>query len=200
MGVIDCCRKTHDLGLKFVALNNSSLKLIMFTDSTSGKATNLSSQAGVIILIANENYNDNILHYGSKKCRIVSKSVMSAELLALVNEYDEAFYVKYNLCEVMACDIPLDFVVDSRTTFSCVAKNAHTLEKRLQIDVAAIRESLFTNKKIRTIGWIPGKRNYADGLTRSEILPCDHPLLALMRTNKLQSTVTGWTENYSTQA
>ena len=63
---------------------------------------------------------------------------------------------------------------------------------KIQIDVASLRQSK-DRKEIRTIGWIPGVQNPADGLTK-HVVPNDmHPLVKLMKTNKLNLEVQGWT-------
>lgn len=62
-----------------------------------------------------------ILYYGSMECRRETRSFIAAELLALVNGYDEAFVVKKTLQDLMNCIIPLEAYVDSRTTFNCIA-------------------------------------------------------------------------------
>lgn len=97
---------------------------MQFTDSSFGNAANLASQAGFIIVLADQDNHANVLHFGSKNCRRVTRSVMVAELLALVNGYDEAYYVRHAVCEMLGSEQPLDVYVstyissDSRTTFT----------------------------------------------------------------------------------
>lgn len=82
-----------------------------------------------------------ILHYGSRNYRRVTRIVMAAELLALVSGFDQAFVVNKLMDELLGTALPLDAYIHSRTTFNCVAMFSSTLEKRLQIDVAALHES-----------------------------------------------------------
>lgn len=133
----------------------------------------------------------NILHYGSKKCRRITRSVMAPELLALVTGFDYAYGLKVTMQELLGREMELDVFVDSRTTFNCVAKNASTLEKMLQIDVAGLRES-YARGEINCLGWIPGSENPADGLTRSVLLKKEQPLVRLMSTNNLSIRPEGW--------
>lgn len=191
--IVKCCLKSTKDGLRYIRLDEDTAHLILFTDSSFGNSDGLSSQAGFLIILADGQGKANIIHYGSKKCRRITRSVMAAEILALVNGYDEAFIVKHTMEEILKRKIHLDVYIDSRTTFNCVAKHAPTLEKRLQIDVSALRESHMRGE-IRTIGWIPGSKNPADGLTRDKIVNSHHPLIQLMKTNSITIEATGWAE------
>jgi len=177
-----------------VKLDRTSLRVVLFTDASFGNTSDLSSQTGFVIALVDGNDNANIIHYGSKKCRRVTRSVMAAEILALVTGFDHAFIVKHAILELLDISVPIDAFIDSRTTFNCVAKNASTIEKRLQIDVAALRES-YTRKELNCLGWIPGSMNPADGLTKSKIPTTTHPLNTLMRTNKMTIQPHGWAES-----
>ena len=182
--VVHRLKATREMGLRFVKLDPETLRLVLFTDASFANSDNLSSQMGFVIVIADGQNNANILHYGSKKCSRVTRSVMAAELLALVNGFDHAFVIQHTLQELFGRTISIDAFVDSRTTFNCVAKQAGTTESRLQIDAAAIRQS-YDRGELRCFGWIPGKENPADGLTKSSLPTNDHPLVHMMRTNKL---------------
>ena len=163
----------------------------MFTDSSFGNTADLSSQIGYIVLLVDSTGRANILHYGSKRCRRVTRSVMAAELLSLVTGFDQAYTVRHIMEEILGRKLDLDAYVDSRTTFNCVAKSASTLEKRLQIDVASLREA-YTRGEIKNFGWVPGSMNPADGLTKRVILADKHPLIRLMIENKIDINPKGW--------
>ena len=94
---------------------------------------------------------------------------MAAELLALVYGFDQAYVIKHTLEKTLSKDIPIDVLIDSRTVFNTEAKGTGTLEKRLLIDVSALHQSHYIGE-LRSIGWISGKNNPADGLTRDIIL------------------------------
>jgi len=66
---------------------------------------------------------------------------MAAELHALIYGFDNAYLVRDILEEVLQQKIEIDGYLDSRTVFNVVAKSSSTLEKRLQIDVHALRTS-----------------------------------------------------------
>jgi hypothetical protein len=192
--LISYCHETADIGLNFVNLNPDSLRLILFTDASFGNAEGLSSQLGFVVALVDDTDKANIVHYGSQKSKRVTRSVLAAEVLGLVYGWDQAFVVQHTIQEVLGRTVPVDAYVDSRTTFDCVAKNAVTLEKRLAIDVSALRQSHSLGELSR-IGWVPGIHNPADGLTRSAILKQDHPLIDLMVSNTLRPEPEGWAES-----
>lgn len=183
--IINHAKETKSLGLKFIRLSGKYLRIMLFTDASFGNIIDYSSQTGFIVLLADEHGNANILHYGSKRCRRVTRSIMAAELLALVSGFDNAYIVKSILEEVFARKFPIEVYTDSRTTFNCIAKHAKTSEKRLQIDAAALRES-YIRGEISAFAWVPGYQNPADGLTKDKILSQEHPLRKLIKDNKIE--------------
>lgn len=194
--IIEYSKEKCQKGLRFVNLDKDTMRIVLFTDASFGNTQDLSSQIGFVVTLVDGDNNANIIHYGSKKCRRVTRSVMAAEILALVIGFDQAYIVKHALGELLDIDIPIDAFIDSRTTFNCVAKNASTIEKRLQIDVAALRES-YTRGELRCLGWIPGHMNPADGLTKSIVPGNTHALNVLMNSNKLDLQPQGWAEPIS---
>lgn len=189
--IIDYIKRTLHLVLRFVRLDMDSLRIVTISDSSFNNAGNNYSQMGYLILLVDGNNNANIIQYSSKKCRRVTRSVMAAELLALVSAFDDAFFLQHTLDEILGYKIPIDSYIDSRTTFNCVAKNGPTMEKRLQIDAAALREAR-DKHELRFLGWIPGPENASDGLTKATILQLNHPLIKLLDSNKFNVRAKGW--------
>lgn len=123
---------------------------------------------------------------------------MAAEVHGLLYGFDNAIVVKRTMEEILRKYIPLDGVIDSKTLFNIVAKSSTTLEKRLQIDVFALRES-HEKGELRNIAWIPGTNNPADGLTK-ELVKDGHPLWRLMLSNKLVIEPEGWISSRDTNS
>lgn len=189
--LVQYCQDTQDLTLKFPELNHDTLRIVLFTDAAFANVDGEQSQMGFVIVLADDLDNACIVHYGSLKCKRVVRSVMAAELLALVHGFDHAYVVQFTLKELLGSTVQIDAYVDSRTTFNCVGKNANTLEKRLLIDAAALRQSV-RRGEIRKIGWIPGLSNPADALTRKKLPKHDHPLRILLESGKLRIAPSGW--------
>lgn len=190
--IAEYCNQSSGEGLTFVKLDRNSLRLLLFTDAAFANNSDLCSQMGYILLLADASNKCNIVHYGSLRCRRVTRSVMAAELLSLVYGFDSAYIVKHTLDSCLKEKIPLHVYTDSRTVFNTIAKTSSTLEKRLQIDAHSLRQS-HKNGEITTLAWIPGNINPADGLTRAKLLPETHPLRKVLETNTITCDPLGWT-------
>jgi hypothetical protein len=82
-----CTRATSstDQGLSFVELDLSGpLKLVVFSDAGFNTNPDHTSQIGYVVALVDQNDKANVIAYTSKKCRRVTRSVFSAELLAQV--------------------------------------------------------------------------------------------------------------------
>lgn len=65
------------------------------------------------------------------------------------------------------------------------------LEKGPQVDFATLRGS-YARGEMRFVGWIPGVKNAADGLTKATMLKPDHSLRQLTIYNCLKIEPEGW--------
>lgn len=147
---------------------------------------------GFILALVDKHNNANIVHYGSARCRRVTRSVLAAEVHGLVYGFDSAIVAKNMLEEILGKQLRIYGIVDSRTLLNIVVKSSRTLEKRLQIDVFALRESHLRGE-LRYLAWTPGTMNPADGLTKG-MVKNSHPLWQLMCTNKLDTRPLGWVD------
>ncbi len=191
--IVEWCNKTSNIGLTYKALDLDTCRLCLFTDASFANSKNFKSQIGFLLALVDGNNVANILHYGSSRCQRVTRSVMAAEIHGLLYGFDNALITKHLLRELINKDFDIHTYVDSKTLFNVVAKDAKTLEKRLQIDVWSIRESL-KNGELKLLSWIPGKFNFADGLTK-ELINEHHPLWKLMQKNEINIQTNGWVEN-----
>lgn len=186
-------RETSEIGLNFVELDLDSLQYFLFTDASFANASNGASQIGFVLCLADSSGKANIVHFGSQRCKRVTRSVMAAELLALNYGFDNAYLGKKMLEEIFELEIPLKVFIDSRTVFNTVTKGSSTLEKRLQIEAYALRQS-YNRGELNQLSWIPSEQNIADALTKG--LPSiDHALYRVMKTNKLHVQKLGWVDH-----
>lgn len=181
--LIKYCHSTFDVGLNFVPLDQDSVRLVLFTDASFANAKDWKSQIGFVLIAVDKDMNANIVHYGSSRCKRVARSVMAAEIHGLTYGWDNAYIGKTMLEEILGKEIKIDVYVDSKTLFNIITKYSTTMEKRLQIDVAAIRESA-ERRELNRFGWIPGTANPADALTK-ETVKNSNPLRSLLNSNRL---------------
>ncbi|KAK2004338.1 hypothetical protein LX36DRAFT_677081 [Colletotrichum falcatum] len=148
-------------GLRFIPLNLETAKLFVFVDRSFANNADLTSQLGFIVILANEDSNDsieqstkntgeftvnrNIVHFSSTKCKRVTRSVLTSEIYAMVAGADIAHAIGTTLAlitERLAIPpIPTVICTDSYSLYECLVKLGTTKEKRLIIDIMAIRQS-----------------------------------------------------------
>lgn len=133
-------KSTARTGLKFVPLDIDTMRVVIMSDASFANARGGKSQLGFVIAMVDKNNRANIVHYASCRCRRVARSVMAAEIHALVTAFDFAFVIADMLGEIMSRQPTIEALVDSRTLFDVIAKAGKTAERRLQIDVLAIKE------------------------------------------------------------
>lgn len=163
---------------------------MLVTDASFANARSLKSQLGYIILMVDDEDNCNVVHYGSNRCRRVVQIVMVAELFALILGFDYALVVRDILEDMTGRVFPIETLVDSKTVFEIVAKQAQTTEKRLKIDAVTLMQS-YDEGELEKMGWFPGYLNPADPLTKL-ILSLATPLFLIMQTNKFPYREKGW--------
>lgn len=187
--------KTAEQGLTFAPLDLESTKVVIISDASFANARGSRSQLGFLIILTDKDGNANVVHYSSARCKRVTRSVMAAELHALILAFDYGFVLREMLKEVLRRDVKLEALIDSKTVFDVVAKDGRTNERRLQIDVHALKES-YTRGELTRIGWIPGHRNPADTLTKMTTLDKEKstPLNDLTQGNKLNLHPIGWAQ------
>lgn len=134
-------KDTAELGLEFVELDKTRARLVLVTDASFGNAKELKSHIGFLIMMVDESGACNILHYGSSKCQRVARGVVADELFALVHGFDFAFVMSQLVEDITGLALTLEAIIDSNSVFDVLAKDSATAEKRLQIDIFALRES-----------------------------------------------------------
>ena len=192
-------KETIEQGLTFVPLNLETMRLVLMTDASFANAQGMKRQLGYLIMLVDDEGNCNIVHYGSNRCKRVARSVMAAEIQALVLGFDYAYVVKDLIEEILGRTIMLDAMVDSKTVFDVIAKDAKTTERRLQIDVIALRQS-YDMGELNRLAWIPGIMNASDPLTKDYVLKRNTPLYIIMASNKFAVTPQGWAVSHEAQS
>ena len=90
-------------------------------------------------------------------------------------------------------DLPKVSIVvctDSYSLYECLVKLGTTKEKRLMIDIMALRQS-YERREITEIRWINGHDNPADAMTKSTP---NKALEKFINGNQLTVRVEGWVE------
>src|SRR6266536_1720458 len=177
-------------GLMFVLLNIYSLNLIVFTDASFANNKDLSSQIGFVIVLMDQNWTVNIIHWSSIKCKRVTRSVLASELYALAYGFDIRAAIKSTIEKILHTILLLVLCTDLKSLYDCLVKLGTTQEKRLMVDLMCLQQS-YKRQEIAKIKWIDGNSNPTDAMTKSK--PCQ-ALRDLIDTNTVKLEVTRWVE------
>lgn len=118
----------------------------------------------------------NIIHWSSTKCKRITRSVLASEVYGMVQGFDIGYSIWTTLNQIIETlnlvtksvisKIPLILCTDSYSLYEAITKFGTTTEKRLIIDIMAVRES-YERKEITEIRWINGEDSPADAMTKS---------------------------------
>lgn len=94
----------------------------------------------------------------------------------------------------MASGVDMGFVIaliictDSFSLYECIVKLGTTKEKRLMVDIMALRQ-MYERRELWEVRWINSNCNPADSMTK--ITP-NNSLEGFLNTNLLEINVEGW--------
>ena len=192
-----------DRGLMYITLNLAKdLKLYTMVDASFANNKDMNSQMGYVVILGNEiptqNSNrtfkiqGNIIHWSSTKCKRVTRSVVALEIYAMAHGVDIAVAIVGTLDMITErmglAKVPIVACTDSRSLYDCLVKLGTTKEKRLMIDIMALREA-YERGDLTDVRWIDGRDNPADAMTKGN---CNTALEALINTYELELRIQGW--------
>ena len=128
----------------------STAKLFVFVDRSFANNKDFSSQIGYEIIIANETtgndeftINGNLIYWSSTKSKRVTRSVLASKIYGMVGGVDMSFTISSTISIIMKqlrlFTIPTIVCTDSYSLYECLVKLGITKEKRLMIDIMALR-------------------------------------------------------------
>jgi hypothetical protein len=88
----------------------------------------------------------------------------------------------------MGCAMELDQLTDSKQLYSTLRSHSCVREKRLMIDVAALRE-MHRRGDITRVGFVRSEYNLADGLTKDVTLDASRGITRLLADGQLRLIV-----------
>ena len=182
--------KNSKRGLRFVPLDSTTLKLVVFTDALFANNRDYSSQIGYVIVLADGGNKANIIHWSLIKCKRVTRSVLASELYSMAHGFDAGAVIKSTTENIMSISLPMIICTDSKSLYECLVKLDSTQEKRLMIDVMCLRQS-YERREIMEIKWIDGDSNPADSMTKAKP---SQALQRLIDSNTIDLKETEWVE------
>lgn len=88
----------------------------------------MTCQIGYVILLVDNHERCIIVKYVSNKCRHIARSVMAAEVHALVLGFNIAFLPRDLAEELLGRPVQLEAILDSKTGFDVIARDGMTAE------------------------------------------------------------------------
>ncbi len=122
--------------------------IAVFVDASFASNIDFSSKLGFLIALVDGSGNANIIHYASFKSKRVTRSVLAAELYAMVHGYDNAAILQLSLNAIFGRHLPLRIYTDSRSLHYSVTRLSSTREKRLLIDLSLLTESIVAYEQV----------------------------------------------------
>ncbi|EED17231.1 hypothetical protein TSTA_022850 [Talaromyces stipitatus ATCC 10500] len=155
---------------------------MIFTDSSFANNWDLTSQIGFLIAIA------------SSKCKWITHSILASEIYGLTTGFDQGFTLASTVNMITKRlgqpEMPVVVCTDSYSLYECLTKLGTTKEKRLMINLMALRQS-YERHEIDEIRWIHGDDNPADTFTK---LNPNKALRDFIGSNKVTIWVEGFVE------
>lgn len=175
-------------GLKMKKLDTNSLHLKVFSDASFANNLDLSSQLGFIILMCDKNDDCNVIYFSSHKSRRIVRSVLGGEIYAFADAFDVAYIIKRDLELILERSVRLQMFTDSKSLFDIITKCSSTTEKRLLIDVKAVREA-YEKFEVSDVGFVRTENNPADSFTK---LKPNDALQRILSHNKSDFPIDQW--------
>jgi hypothetical protein len=150
-----------DRGIKYTALDLNYMKLFVFVNGSFANNKDFSSQIRYVMILANENetptangnpngmdrfiIKGNLIHYSSTKCKRVTRSVLASEIYGMVGGVNMAIAINTTIrmiIDQLGFSHPAIIIcMDLYLLYKCLVKLGTTKEKRLMIDIMALRQS-----------------------------------------------------------
>ena len=122
----------------------------------------------------------------------MTRSVLASKVYGMVGGVDVGCALNTTINQILSqlslLTIPKIVCTDSYSLYECLVKLGTTKEKRLMIDIMALRES-YQRRELYEIRWINGLDNPANAMTKTNP---NKALETLFENNKLEIRVEVW--------
>ena len=161
--------KSEDVSLLFPStFDFGSCEIVTFCDSGFANLPDCGSQEGVITFLVDQNGCYCVVAWYSKRIKRVVNSSLAAECLAAVDAAETSILLRAKLQELLCLvdrTIKISILSDSKSLVDNVHSSTSVDNKRLQIDVAILREMIHKGE-ISQFRWISTKSQVANALTK----------------------------------
>ena len=156
--------KGDQVCLKFSKLDVSTMSIVVYADASYANLVDGGSQGGHIIFLSDAYDRCVPIAWSSKRLKRVARSTLSAETQAAVEALDAAYLLRKFIAELLSYDPQVTLFTDNKSLFDATSTTNLVSDKRLRVDLAALREMSDRNEvKFR---WIETKKQLADVMTK----------------------------------
>jgi len=122
-------------------------------------------QGGYIIFLTDQENRVSPISWASRKLRRVCRSTIAAETMALLDASESCYWLSHIINELMNEPLSKTLIyTDNRSLVDAAHSTTAVEEKRLRVDLSAIRESITHNKF--ELKWVDTRNQLADTLTK----------------------------------
>ena len=112
----------------------------MYSDASLGNLNGCDSCGGHLLFLVDDKNRGSIIAWHSGKLKRVVKSTLASETKALLAGVEEALYLRKVVEFCLGLNCPIEAIVDNRSLVQAIASTHLVDEKRLRIDISALKE------------------------------------------------------------
>ena len=153
--------------------NWESLVVISASDAAYGAQPGGYSQGGVVVALADESILEGegvlcVIEALSMKIQRVVRCSMSAEVSMAATAFEHGDFIRAALAEMLCADFKLKewklwanrwrhfLVIDAKTGFDVLNNDSQTSDRKVQIDLAVLKQALMDETSNAFTRWVPG--------------------------------------------
>ena len=159
--------------IRIPTFNIESLCIKLYSDASFNNLQNGGSQGGFIVLLSDKYNNVAPIAWSSVKLKRVARSTIAAETLALSDGCDTSYFVASLAKKIILMkqnqNINVEAFTDNRSLYETLHTTKSILDKRLRVEIAALREMCEKNELL--INWVEKEHQLSDVLTKRGASP-----------------------------
>eukprot|EP00435_Cladocopium_sp_Y103_P058267 s440_g20.t1 len=157
--------------------------VISASDAAYGAQPGGHSQGGVVVGLADASILSGegkicVVEAASMKIQRVVRCSMSAEVSMAATAFEHGDFVRAALSEIIHRDFKLKqwklwaskwphyLVIDAKTGYDVLTAETQTTDRKIQIDLAVLKQALTDNATEAFVKWVPGHHMIADAMTK----------------------------------
>ena len=139
--------------------------LCVYTDASHANLPDgVSSAMGCLVFVVGRDGACCPVSWRANKIKRVVRSTLAAEAMALQEGLEEGIYIQSLIQELYHMEVPIMAYVDNRSLVEAVHSTKQVNDRRLRIDIGAIKEIL--GREVKQILWTHGSSQLANCLTK----------------------------------